>query len=229
MLGGHRETWKEHRRSAKGRSRVGGGAASTSGSCPESDSSRWRKTTCLSHSGPFQPELDLKCPLRVPVLQRKISKGGSWELKVHSHQSQAYPSPSSTRSRKIFSPMYSSTMPLTSCPQIIPSRYTKLSTTLERITPRWSPCRCPKASRCLPVPLRTSSKGDHLSLISPRSMNVKLSRFTKALTVIMGDVTYGACCVDDYTTLALGCDMLVHYGHSCLGPQALLTQFPGRH
>lgn len=33
----------------------------------------------------------------------------------------------------------------------------------------------------------------------------------------MGDVTYGACCVDDYTALALGCDMLVHYGHSCLG------------
>ena len=35
----------------------------------------------------------------------------------------------------------------------------------------------------------------------------------------MGDVTYGACCIDDYTALALGCDMLVHYGHSCLGVQ----------
>lgn len=34
----------------------------------------------------------------------------------------------------------------------------------------------------------------------------------------MGDVTYGACCVDDYTARALGCDMLVHYGHSCLVP-----------
>lgn len=33
----------------------------------------------------------------------------------------------------------------------------------------------------------------------------------------MGDVTYGACCVDDYTAVALGCDMLIHYGHSCLG------------
>ncbi|KAL0949556.1 hypothetical protein HGRIS_009605 [Hohenbuehelia grisea] len=44
-----------------------------------------------------------------------------------------------------------------------------------------------------------------------------IERFTSALTVIMGDVTYGACCVDDYTALALGCDMLVHYGHSCLG------------
>lgn len=34
----------------------------------------------------------------------------------------------------------------------------------------------------------------------------------------MGDVTYGACCVDDYTARALGCDLLVHYAHSCLIP-----------
>ncbi|XP_072285337.1 2-(3-amino-3-carboxypropyl)histidine synthase subunit 1 isoform X2 [Pyxicephalus adspersus] len=34
----------------------------------------------------------------------------------------------------------------------------------------------------------------------------------------MGDVTYGACCVDDYTARALGADFLVHYGHSCLIP-----------
>ncbi|KAG6833791.1 hypothetical protein H0H87_001223 [Tephrocybe sp. NHM501043] len=45
-----------------------------------------------------------------------------------------------------------------------------------------------------------------------------IERFTNALTVIMGDVTYGACCIDDYTAVALGCDMLVHYGHSCLVP-----------
>ncbi|KAJ7781499.1 putative diphthamide synthesis protein-domain-containing protein [Mycena metata] len=45
-----------------------------------------------------------------------------------------------------------------------------------------------------------------------------IEKFTPALTVIMGDVTYGACCVDDYTAVALGCDMLVHYGHSCLVP-----------
>lgn len=45
-----------------------------------------------------------------------------------------------------------------------------------------------------------------------------LERFTSADTVIMGDVTYGACCVDDYTAKALGADLLVHYGHSCLIP-----------
>lgn len=46
-----------------------------------------------------------------------------------------------------------------------------------------------------------------------------LTRFcsgTEAL--IMGDVTYGACCIDDYTARALGCDLLVHYAHSCLIP-----------
>lgn len=42
--------------------------------------------------------------------------------------------------------------------------------------------------------------------------------FTDADTVIMGDVTYGACCIDDFTALALGVDLLVHYGHSCLIP-----------
>jgi len=39
---------------------------------------------------------------------------------------------------------------------------------------------------------------------------------TGAEMVILGDVTYGACCVDDYSAKALGCDFLVHYGHSCL-------------
>lgn len=35
---------------------------------------------------------------------------------------------------------------------------------------------------------------------------------------VMGDVTYGACCVDDFSALALQADLLVHYGHSCLVP-----------
>ncbi|KAI5695928.1 hypothetical protein M8J75_005599 [Diaphorina citri] len=45
-----------------------------------------------------------------------------------------------------------------------------------------------------------------------------IEEFTEADTVIMGDVTYGACCVDDYTAKALGVDLLLHYGHSCLIP-----------
>lgn len=35
---------------------------------------------------------------------------------------------------------------------------------------------------------------------------------------ILGDVTYGACCVDDLGAKALGADLLIHYGHSCLVP-----------
>lgn len=35
---------------------------------------------------------------------------------------------------------------------------------------------------------------------------------------IMGEVTFGACCVDDYSALALRTDFLIHYGHSCLVP-----------
>jgi 2-(3-amino-3-carboxypropyl)histidine synthase len=40
-----------------------------------------------------------------------------------------------------------------------------------------------------------------------------IESFTDADTVIMGDVTYGACCIDDYTAKALGVDLLIHYGH----------------
>jgi 2-(3-amino-3-carboxypropyl)histidine synthase len=45
-----------------------------------------------------------------------------------------------------------------------------------------------------------------------------LERFARVETVIMGDVTYGACCVDDLAATALNCGLLVHYGHSCLVP-----------
>lgn len=41
---------------------------------------------------------------------------------------------------------------------------------------------------------------------------------TEADVIIMGDVTYGACCIDDFTAKALDVDLLVHYGHSCLIP-----------
>lgn len=49
-----------------------------------------------------------------------------------------------------------------------------------------------------------------------------LEKFAKVETLIMGDVTYGACCVDDFTARALGCDFMVHYGHSCLIPVDLM-------
>uniref|UniRef100_A0A8C6RI35 2-(3-amino-3-carboxypropyl)histidine synthase subunit 1 n=3 Tax=Nannospalax galili TaxID=1026970 RepID=A0A8C6RI35_NANGA len=51
-----------------------------------------------------------------------------------------------------------------------------------------------------------------------------LERFTKAEVMVMGDVTYGACCVDDFTARALDVDFLVHYGHSCLVPMDTSVQ-----
>jgi 2-(3-amino-3-carboxypropyl)histidine synthase len=36
--------------------------------------------------------------------------------------------------------------------------------------------------------------------------------------IILGDVTYGACCIDDFSAEKLGAELLVHYGHSCLVP-----------
>ena len=44
-----------------------------------------------------------------------------------------------------------------------------------------------------------------------------VEKFCGVETLVMGDVTYGACCIDDFTAVALGCDFMVHYGHSCLG------------
>lgn len=45
-----------------------------------------------------------------------------------------------------------------------------------------------------------------------------ISTWTGSEITIMGDVTYGACCVDDYTAKEFGADFMVHYGHSCLIP-----------
>ncbi|CDR96900.1 diphthamide biosynthesis protein 2-related domain containing protein, putative [Babesia bigemina] len=41
--------------------------------------------------------------------------------------------------------------------------------------------------------------------------------------IIMADVTYGACCIDDITAQAIGCDLIIHYGHSCLVPVTSVT------
>eukprot|EP01156_Anaeramoeba_ignava_P007870 Anaeramoba_ignava/a354268_6.p1 GENE.a354268_6~~a354268_6.p1 ORF type:complete len:290 (+),score=75.98 a354268_6:1-870(+) len=45
-----------------------------------------------------------------------------------------------------------------------------------------------------------------------------LEKFGSVETVIMADVVYGSCCIDDFTARALQIDFLVHYGHSCLIP-----------
>ncbi|CAF2512516.1 unnamed protein product [Rotaria sp. Silwood2] len=51
-----------------------------------------------------------------------------------------------------------------------------------------------------------------------------LRAYTNVDIVIMGDVAYGACCIDDHGARALNCDLLIHYGHSCLVP---IDETPG--
>jgi 2-(3-amino-3-carboxypropyl)histidine synthase len=50
-----------------------------------------------------------------------------------------------------------------------------------------------------------------------------VSTFAKVECLILGDVTYGACCIDDLASRALGCEFIVHYGHSCLVPISQMT------
>ncbi|XP_069767884.1 2-(3-amino-3-carboxypropyl)histidine synthase subunit 1 isoform X3 [Narcine bancroftii] len=70
-----------------------------------------------------------------------------------------------------------------------------------------------------PLPLMALSCFDVRALrMRPNASHHGTHRFTGADTLIMGDVTYGACCVDDFTARALGADFMVHYGHSCLVP-----------
>ena len=45
-----------------------------------------------------------------------------------------------------------------------------------------------------------------------------LTTFGKCETIILGDMTYGACCIDDIDCQFLDCDLLIHYCHSCLVP-----------
>jgi len=45
-----------------------------------------------------------------------------------------------------------------------------------------------------------------------------LEKFAECECVILGDITYGACCLDDLGCKSLGCDFIIHYGHSCLIP-----------
>lgn len=42
--------------------------------------------------------------------------------------------------------------------------------------------------------------------------------YTGSESIILADVVYGACCIDDKTAFELKCDLLIHFGHSCLIP-----------
>ncbi|XP_060787688.1 2-(3-amino-3-carboxypropyl)histidine synthase subunit 2 [Neoarius graeffei] len=54
------------------------------------------------------------------------------------------------------------------------------------------------------------------------AVSAALERETKAKTYILGDTTYGSCCVDEVAAEHVGADCIVHYGRSCLSPSTRL-------
>ena len=48
-----------------------------------------------------------------------------------------------------------------------------------------------------------------------------LENFAECETIILGDITYGACCIDDIGCSFLDCDLIIHYAHSCLKPNKM--------
>jgi 2-(3-amino-3-carboxypropyl)histidine synthase len=70
-------------------------------------------------------------------------------------------------------------------------------------------------------------KASHVALQMPEGLLMYsgaladlLKRLCTGLQIVsvLGDVTYGACCVEDLTAQSIGAQLLVHYGHSCLVP-----------
>ncbi|MCI4377642.1 hypothetical protein PGIGA_G00205710 [Pangasianodon gigas] len=59
-------------------------------------------------------------------------------------------------------------------------------------------------------------------LVDSVAVSAALERETEAKTYILGDTTYGSCCVDEVAAEHVGADCIVHYGRSCLSPSRRL-------
>ncbi|XP_026792758.3 2-(3-amino-3-carboxypropyl)histidine synthase subunit 2 [Pangasianodon hypophthalmus] len=59
-------------------------------------------------------------------------------------------------------------------------------------------------------------------LVDSIAVSAALERETEAKTYILGDTTYGSCCVDEVAAEHVGADCIVHYGRSCLSPSRRL-------
>ncbi|XP_053549559.1 2-(3-amino-3-carboxypropyl)histidine synthase subunit 2 [Bombina bombina] len=55
-------------------------------------------------------------------------------------------------------------------------------------------------------------------LVDSVTVSKKLEAATGAKTYILGDTSYGSCCVDEVAAEHVGADALVHYGRACLTP-----------
>lgn len=52
-----------------------------------------------------------------------------------------------------------------------------------------------------------------------------LEKFTPCETIILSDVTYGACCIDDISSKELEADFLVHYGIDIVNQQDIVVWY----
>ncbi|XP_038649988.1 2-(3-amino-3-carboxypropyl)histidine synthase subunit 2 isoform X1 [Scyliorhinus canicula] len=59
-------------------------------------------------------------------------------------------------------------------------------------------------------------------LIDASAIISKLEKNTTAKLFILGDTSYGSCCVDEVAAEHLGADSIVHYGRACLSPSRRL-------
>jgi len=55
-----------------------------------------------------------------------------------------------------------------------------------------------------------------------QKLDVAAEADPEARTYILGDTSYGSCCVDEIAAEHIGADVVVHYGRSCLSPTARL-------
>ncbi|XP_072306664.1 2-(3-amino-3-carboxypropyl)histidine synthase subunit 2 [Eucyclogobius newberryi] len=59
-------------------------------------------------------------------------------------------------------------------------------------------------------------------LVDSVAVSAEIERNTKAKVYILGDTSYGSCCVDEVAAEHVGADSIVHYGSSCLSPSKRL-------
>ncbi|XP_034021332.1 2-(3-amino-3-carboxypropyl)histidine synthase subunit 2 [Thalassophryne amazonica] len=59
-------------------------------------------------------------------------------------------------------------------------------------------------------------------LVDSIAIAAELESKTKAKVFILGDTSYGSCCVDEVAAEHVGADCIVHYGNACLSPSKRL-------
>ncbi|XP_008436556.1 2-(3-amino-3-carboxypropyl)histidine synthase subunit 2 [Poecilia reticulata] len=59
-------------------------------------------------------------------------------------------------------------------------------------------------------------------LVDSAAVAAEIERKSQAKTFILGDTSYGSCCVDEVAAEHVGADCIVHYGNACLSPSKRL-------